>query len=148
MAPEGESDRWQAELFRGVGAVVVAGGHVEWGMQQVLLSIRTGCSFDGLENVWSMQWHDLAKAIRGEGKPHPRQPQISGVMASEARLNRLRNDVVHAYWALDGGLRGARHTPKGDRYIIVGGVEELSEMAEELFDFARRLGCLASELAS
>ncbi len=143
MAAKDEQEHWRAELFQAIGAVVVAGGHVEWRMQRLLLWLR-GQGPESLTTIRHLQWTGLANAIDREAVGSPKAAEIKEVLSVERQLNAVRNNVVHAYWWTDGGpgIRGNRHPKYGGGFIIVGTSEQLIDEANKLFAFANRLAGL------
>jgi hypothetical protein len=151
--PQYAPARVPAEIFAAVGAVAVAGGHVEFSLQRLLLRLRWvdrgGAEFDVQTHravVHSMMWKQLVDKINQHLKTHPR-PDVAALLerADQGRFGEKRNDVIHAYWWLDGGpgIR-ANRIPGRPRngvagWAIGGDTPDLFAIAEKLFTFARDL---------
>jgi hypothetical protein len=130
------------ELYYSVGAVVVAGGHVEWWLQRMLLGLR-GLGPAGYPTVQKLQWGDLVKQIREEVAAAGGPSEIVDLLdwAERERLQEMRHDVVHSYWWLTPGpgLRANRRPRTGSGWIIADDAEALFRLAADLFECARRL---------
>jgi len=129
-------------MFAGVGAVVVAGGHVEWELRRLLLWVR-GKGPHHLPEVTRHLWSTLVQKIRAEAGQSTNATDVLAVLdwADQADLMKLRNMVVHAYWWVTPGqgIRANRHEKGGSGYILSGTPADLTQIADKLFTFAQRL---------
>jgi hypothetical protein len=115
------------ELFRMVGAVTVAGGHVETAMKRLLL----------VDKSWT-QLHDDLRSFC------PDQPQnLADTLdwGEENRIKARRDNVVHAYWWIfDGcGVRRSRFRRKSEGAVMTGTMDDLRKDAELIFAYSERL---------
>jgi hypothetical protein len=137
------------ELFHAIGAIVVAGGQVEWRLQRLLLWIRDqGPSH--LNTVTCLTWTDLEKAIKLEAPSSSKATKIAALMqtATDQHLKTMRDNAVHAHWwTTEKGNQvvGNRHDHKGNGYIVAGKFEDLHQGANQLFQFAYQLAMLTPD---
>lgn len=134
-----------AQLFQGIGAIVVAGGHVEWAMQQLLLSLR-GEGLARMADAASLTWTDLERKIRvaALGTPLGHEVLAALDLGEEQNLKARRDNAVHSYWAVDEqpGIRANRFLRREGGRIIVGNATDLFAAANLLFEQAARLRAL------
>ncbi|MEU8870239.1 hypothetical protein AB0D24_03590 [Streptomyces javensis] len=146
---ETESDQiFRSRLYSAVGAITVAGGHVETAMKRLVLHLRGERSsrFSLVDKTWS----DLHKMLVVEsGKAGPVSAELAKTLKWGERneVKRRRDDVVHAYWwNFDGcGVTRSRFFRREDGTCIVSTFENLEEDALFLFEYARRLDDLLGE---
>jgi hypothetical protein len=103
-------------------------------MQRMWLEL-TGHGPNELPAAAKLNWSDLHKQIDSLATAQHRDDVLEAMKwAEDQRLKTVRDNVVHSYWWLDGGLgtRGARHTNRGESAIVVGTQEQLHEHAEGL----------------
>jgi hypothetical protein len=145
MAARRPREQCLAELFQAVGAVVVAGGHVEWYLQRLLLWLRGQGPAD-LPTVTRLTWTDLVQAIHVEAPRSAKADEIAALMqeANEPTLKVIRDNVVHAYWWTTGGpgIHGNRHQRDGKGSVIAGNMDVVRKGADDLFAFSERLAHL------
>ena len=134
-----------SQLFQGIGAIVVAGGHVEWVMQQLLLSLRRK-GLAGMADTAKLTWTDLEQQIRAAAPGTPRGHEVLEALdlGNEQKLKARRDNAVHSHWAVDGqpGIRGNRYPRREGGRIIVGNATDLFAAANLLFAHAARLRAL------
>jgi hypothetical protein len=140
---------FRARLNARIGAVTVAGGHVETAMKRLLLLLREESG--GFLQV-DMTWTDLHKALAAECETpdlDQRGTRLARVLAwdDDKQVKRRRDNVVHAYWwSFDGcGVVRSRFHRRQNGQTMIGSMEELEEDAELLFEYADRLDDLLGE---
>jgi len=140
---------FQARLNARIGAVTVAGGHVETAMKRLLLLLREE---SGGFSLVDMTWTDLHRALAAECDGpdlDPRRIRLARVLAwgEDKQVKRRRDNVVHAYWwSFDGcGVVRSRFHRRQDGQMMVGSMEDLEEDAGLLFEYADRLDDLLGE---
>ena len=146
----GPNDRDQAFrelLYPRIGAVTVAGGHVEAAMKRLLILLKKqGGKFSLVDKVWSDLHKMLATESRRQGE---RQEALRPILqwALDNRLKERRDNVVHSYWwDFDGvAVTRSRFFRREDGANIVSTLEELDEDVNLLSEYARRLDGLLGE---
>lgn len=140
-----DNDQEARSLCQAVGAVVVAGGHVEFRMQRLLAAIR-GHKYPDLGTTKELSWSQLAEALGKEAHESNHKEVLLSLMKREAGINTLRNNVVHAVWRLDMGPPTAmRMFRGGSAATLVGSMSDLRAEAQSIFGFADALEALAVE---
>jgi hypothetical protein len=147
---ESNADRmFQQRLYVRIGAVAVAGGHVETAMKRLLLLLKGEA---GQFSLVDKTWSELHKALSQEcsgSKLDSRRKRLKRVLAwgEDKQVKRRRDNVVHAYWwNVDGcGVRRSRFYRHEDGVTIISSLEDLTEDADLLFEYARRLDDLLGE---
>jgi len=146
--PASDDLAYRGQLYALIGGVVVAAGQVEAAMKRVLL-VATSDSRQvaDAEKPWSGLEKDLQKVV---DSGHAMADALSSHLAwaQEKQAKRRRDDVVHAYWCnfAGCGVRRARFYLDGRSATIVGGLEDLSVLVEDinvLATLARMLDDLA-----
>lgn len=137
------------ELFHAIGAIVVAGGQVEWRMQRLLLWIRDQGPSD-LSTVTRLTWTDLERAIELESPSSSKSAEIAALMqtAANQHLKVARDNAVHTHWWTNekgNQVVGSRHDRRGNGHIIAGRFEDLHNSANLLFNFAHQLALLTPD---
>jgi hypothetical protein len=138
-----------AQLFQAVGAVVVAGGHVEWRLKRLLLWLH-GKGPSDLHEVTSLNWTILVERTRLAAASAENAEVLALLhQAEDQNLKWIRDNAVHTHWWADGrpGVVGSRHPSKkgAGSFILVGTIEDLHASADKLFQFAARLAELAPD---
>ena len=139
--PNAEDEAFRVELYRRVGAVTVAGGHVETAMKRLLLLFMGDV---GGFSVVDKTWSDLHKAIEAECTgADERRISTAEVLSwgEEHKVKKRRDDVVHAYWWTFAGCgaRRSRFYRKTEGTTIGAQLEDLDEDASMLFEYAEML---------
>jgi hypothetical protein len=133
---------FRADLYRLIGAVVVAGGHVEAAMKRLLLVLRGdgGAGFSEVDETWTTLTKELSEYARLDGERTGRLATLLD-WGTKNRVKERRDNVVHAYWwHFDGiGARRSRFFRKDDGAIMVGSLADLAEDADALFSYAQQL---------
>jgi hypothetical protein len=136
-------------LYPKIGAITVAGGHVETAMKRLLL-LLTGAS--GKFSTVDKTWTDLHKALREESELQdgdPRRAKLKDALdwADEKEVKRRRDNIVHAYWWIfsGSGVRRSRFYRRQDGATMVSSLEDLDEDAGLLFDYAQLLDEILGE---
>lgn len=138
---------FRARLYSAVGAIAVAGGHVETAMKRLALHLKGESSrFSVVDKTWS----DLHKILTAEGN---RQTSLGVALkrdlkwAEENEIKRRRDDAIHAnWWNYDGcGVIRSRFYRKEDGVQLLSSFDELEKDARLLFEYAGRLDRLLGE---
>jgi hypothetical protein len=138
-----DNEQEARSLYQAVGAVVVAGGHVEFRMHRLLAAIR-GHKYPDLGITKKLGWSELATALRKEAHQSNHKLVLLTLMEREAGIKTLRNNVVHACWRLDmGGPTAMRTYQGGSIATLVGSMSDLRAAAQRIFGFADELEALA-----
>jgi hypothetical protein len=146
----------QIQLFHAIGAITVAGGHVEMAMRKVYLSL-TGENRDLASPEVSGHWANLEDLLEKlcDNTTDVRK-KLKDVLdwSAEKTLRDRRNDAIHAYWWLfktDGWFHNSRYYPTKKKQKQsqppVGFVvrpEAYHRLASMLFEFANRLEALVT----
>ncbi|EHB55133.1 hypothetical protein MycrhDRAFT_2327 [Mycolicibacterium rhodesiae JS60] len=145
--------RHRRRLFQAVGAVTVAGGHVEMALRKVLVSLTGGQNEDLAGKDVSLDWSKLHAKIEKHCKRDPSElAQRVDQLLKAARASTLRdtrNNIVHSYWwvmALDSDeVWSGRYYNRGQEPVcIVDTAENLYQTADKLFEFAAELEALVA----
>ncbi|GHF78803.1 MULTISPECIES: hypothetical protein [Streptomyces] len=140
-----ESDlAFRERLYSLIGAIVVAGGHVEAAMKRLILLLKGD---EGGFSVVDKTWTDLHKLLVTQSRRSiPQAAALAEVLkwGDDHELKRRRDDAVHAsWWNWDGvGVIRSRFFRKQDGASIVGSFEGLEEDARLLFEYAQKLDVL------
>lgn len=147
--------RHRRRLFQAVGAVTVAGGHVEMALRKVLVSLTGGQNEDlGGKDV-SLDWSKLHTKIEDHCKRDASElaQRVDQLLktAEASTLRDIRNNIVHSYWwvmALDSDeVWSGRYYNRGQEPVcIVDTAENLYQTADKLFEFAAELEALVAPL--
>jgi hypothetical protein len=140
--PTAEDEAFRQELFRRVGAITVAGGHIETAMKRlVLLLTETEGRFSLVDKTWT-DLHNALVAESAEGQDDRRTALREVLEWGETNRIKIRRDnVVHAYWWTHAGCgaRRSRFYRKTDGSTILAELSDLEEDAALLFEYAWRL---------
>lgn len=133
---------FRADLYRHIGAVVVAAGHVETTLKRLLLVLDAPqkAHFSTVDDNWTT----LHKKLRRHcDSTDERRIDLAAVLAwGEAQeLKRRRDNVVHAdWWDFDGcGVRRSRFVRNSNGATIHASLADLVEDARLLGEYAVRL---------
>ncbi|MGW0915929.1 hypothetical protein ACWD1Z_29875 [Streptomyces sp. NPDC002784] len=142
--PDEADIAFRERLYRLIGAIVVAGGHVEASMKRLILLLKGD---QGGFSVVDKTWTDLHKMLLTQSRRSiPQASALATVLAwgEEHELKRRRDDVVHAsWWHWDGvGVIRSRFFRKQDGTNIACTFEDLEDDAQLLFEYAHRLDSL------
>lgn len=136
-------------LFSKIGAITVAGGHVETALKRLLILLK---GEDGKFSSVDENCTELHKALSDECSGSSLDSRRSGLKdvlewGKQKEVKRRRDNVVHAYWWIfDGcGVVRSRFHRKQDGATMIGSFEDLDEDADILFAYARRLDRLVGE---
>ncbi|GAA1954745.1 hypothetical protein [Catenulispora subtropica] len=134
-------------LYPRIGAVTVAGGHVEAAMKRLLiLLMESSGRFSLVDKSWS-ELHTLL--VKESRKPGGRRKELAGILqwAVDNRLKERRDNVVHAYWWIfdDVEVTRSRFFRKEDGANMTGTFADLDEDANLLFEYAQKLDDLLGE---
>ncbi|MFD9327752.1 hypothetical protein [Streptomyces sp. NPDC060065] len=135
---------FRERLYSLIGAIVVAGGHVEAAMKRLVLFLKDE---EGGFSLVDKTWSDLHKMLAMQSRRSiPQAASLAEALAwGEANeLKRRRDDAVHAsWWNWDGvGVMRSRFFRRQDGANIVGTFEDLEEDARLLFEYAEKLDLL------
>jgi hypothetical protein len=141
--PTPPDEVFRARLYAGVGAIAVAGGHVEAALKRLLLFFKATDKY--FEDV-DISWTALERKLRAHAEADPTQPQrkrLGRVLdwGMQNEVKRRRDDAIHAYWwNYDGvGLHRSRFPQNRNGLELITTWTDLAEDAELLFQYARRL---------
>ncbi|WP_202279334.1 hypothetical protein [Streptomyces sp. M2CJ-2] len=132
---------FRERLYGLIGAIVVAGGHVEAAMKRLVLLLRDDQNgFSVVDKTWS----DLHKMLVAQSRRSiPRAAALAETLqwGDAHELKRRRDDAVHAsWWNWDGvGVVRSRFFRKQDGANLVCTLEDLEQDAALLFEYAGRL---------
>lgn len=132
---------FRSRLYEAIGAVTVAGGHVEAAMKRVILTAeKREEQFADVDLTWTDLSRRLERIVGDDGDFAAALGELLQ-WASTSEVKKRRDDVVHAYWwNLDGvGVTRSRFTRRGESYQLMSSLEQLEEDATHLFTLARRL---------
>ncbi len=142
-----EDMAFREELFRAVGSITVAGGHVEAAMKRLLLLITDAKTVFTLVDY---QWLDLEKKLRAQC--NDRDDQRRRLLrlldwADRHKLRERRHTVVHGAWWVyaDVGARVSRWPRKEADRIIIGDMDGLKQVGNRCWTYAGRLDDLLAE---
>ena len=147
----------QVRLFHAVGAVTVAGGHVEMAMKRVLVTLRGGRNSDLAGEDVPAEWSILEDKLKKASKPQetPLQKAVFELLSAVGigELREGRNDVVHGCWWLipmgaDGLVssryfRQKKNQPQAPAQMHPT-LQMLQQLAGDLFDLAHALDALVA----
>jgi hypothetical protein len=147
----------QVRLFHAVGAVTVAGGHVEMAMKRVLVTLRGGRNSDLAGEDVPAEWSILEDKLKKASKPQetPLQKAVFELLsgAGVGELREGRNDVVHGCWWLipmgtDGLVssryfRQKKNQPQAPAQMHPT-LQMLQQLAGDLFDLAHALDAMVA----
>jgi len=145
----------QVRLFNAVGAVTVAGGHVEMAMRKVFVSLRGGVNRDLAGEDIPAEWSRLHEALLKlcESSTNDIATKLKALLdeAEADSLRESRNDIIHGYWWLipmqdDVATVARYYHPKskqapGNAYPTY---EQLQEVSGRLFELASKLEALVT----
>lgn len=145
----------QVRLFNAVGAVTVAGGHVEMAMRKVFVSLRGGVNRDLAGEDIPAEWSRLHEALLKlcESNTNEIATKLKALLedAETKNLRESRNDIIHGYWWLipmqDDVLTLARYFhPKAKQSPANSHpkTEQMQKFAQRLFEFAAKLEALVT----
>lgn len=140
-----EDLQFRTELYARVGAIAVAGGHVETAMKRLLLVLTAPdeARFSTVDKTWTRLHADLRAQC--DGTDERRQRLADALDWAEAnRIKDRRDDVIHAYWWTFAGCgaRRSRFNRGGDGKTILAELADLDEDSRLLFEYADRLDLL------
>jgi len=142
-----EDLEFREELFRAVGSITVAGGHVEAAMKRLLLLLTDS------ETVFSLvdhQWLDLENKLRAQcDASDDRRLRLLRLLdwADAHRLREQRHTVVHgAWWVYAGvGVRVSRWPRRDSDRLILGDMSWLKQLGGRCWAYSYRLDELLGE---
>lgn len=143
----------QRRLFLAVGAVTVAGGHVEMALRKVLVALTGGENKDLASKDVPADWNVLHKKISKlcEIDASELAQRVAEYLnaAETAGLRDTRNNIVHSNWwltAFDSGeLWSGRYHRGGKQPMCISDTaENLYKIADKMFDFAASLESLVT----
>jgi len=133
---------FRRKLYGLIGAITVAGGHVEASMKRLLLLLK---GEQGGFSLVDKTWSDLFKMLLSESRRQggERRAELKAILewAEEKKLKDRRDNTIHASWwdfAGENVIR-SRFYRRKDGAQIVGTFAELEEDAALLSEFDRRL---------
>lgn len=136
---------FRAELYRAIGRVTVASGHVEAAMMRVIRVVDSdGSRFGSLTRD---NWTALGKRLEGIAtSDHPLACKLADHLerAAQDRLKQKRDDIVHGYWWhwAGVGVTMSRYLRDGTTRVITSqhpDVAGLDGIAASLFELAEDL---------
>jgi len=147
---ETNADRlFQQRLYARIGAITVAGGHVETAMKRLLLLLRGQSQFS---DVADKSWSQLHRCLQSErADADARRKRLRRVLewGEKNRVHERRDNAVHSYWWIyDGcGVMRSRFYLDHDQdgVSMIASLAELDDDAQVLFEYANRLDDLLGE---
>jgi len=140
--PNQDDIAFRGELYRRIGAIAVAGGHVETAMKRLLLVLTRpdAANFSTVDKTWSDLAADLRAQCDGTDERRKRLAELLD-WAEEHRVKGRRDDTIHAYWwtFADCGARRSRFNRRSDGKTILAELSDLDEDARLLFEYAEYL---------
>ena len=138
---------FREDLFRSVGSITVAGGHIEAAMKRLLLLLTD------TETVFSLvdhPWLELEKKLRVQcnGSDDRRRSLLRLLdWADGHKLREHRHTVVHGSWWIYAGVgaRVSRWPRKQQDAVIIEDMAWLIQISTRCWDYARRLGDLVGD---
>ncbi|MEU6245108.1 hypothetical protein [Streptomyces sp. NPDC047024] len=135
---------FRERLYRLVGAIVVAGGHVETAMKRLVQLLKDD---QGGFSLVDTTWSDLHKMLVAQSRRSiPQATALAEVLewGDTHKLKDRRDNAVHAYWwDWDGvGVIRSRFYRGTDGANLVCTFEDLEEDARLLFEYAQKLDLL------
>ena len=139
----------QIQLFHAIGAITVAGGHVEMAMRKVYLSL-TGENRDLASTEVAGHWANLEESLDTlcDGSTDVRK-KLREILdwSIKNKLRDRRNDAIHGYWwlfATDGWFHNSRFYPAKKKRAqpplgFVVKPPDYHQLASRLFEYANRL---------
>ncbi|MEU8502639.1 hypothetical protein AB0C86_38910 [Streptomyces lavendulae] len=139
--PDEGDAAFRDRLYRILGEIVVAGGHVESAMKRLVLLLK---GEQGGFSVVDKTWSDLHKMLLAQSRRSiPQAKELSEILSwgEQHDLKRRRDDVVHSsWWDWDGvGVQRSRFYRKMDGASLIGSFEDLKEDAKLLASYAEKL---------
>jgi hypothetical protein len=134
-------------LFTLVGAITVAGGHIESEMKRILIRAEEnrGANFVDVDETWSGLEKRLAAVAAGDG---PLAAEIGEALdwARRRRIKKIRDDAVHSTWELweIGSAKRSRFRRRKDGEMIHGQIETFMSHVPRMFEYVSRLAQIAN----
>lgn len=151
--PNAEDLSFRDDLFRMIGSITVAGGHVEAAMKRLLVLLlgRSDGDLSAVDYLWSELQQRLLRLCDDRDQ---RRRDLREVLewAEREHLQDLRNTAVHGSWWLFSGC-GARVSrwPRTKKdgpsisHVIPAELAQFEEVAEKCWELATRLDDLLAE---
>lgn len=143
--PNRDDFEFRSELYPLLGAILVAGGHVETAMKRLVLLLdqESEARFSLVDRTWT----DLHKTLRQHANGSEQRSVVLAAELDWAEKNRIkerRDNVVHAYWwpYAGCGVRRSRFHRRTDGSLILASLTDLKEDCRLLFEYAERLDAL------
>lgn len=136
----------RANLFTLVGAITVAGGHIESEMKRILIRAEEnrGATFVDVDETWTGLENRLAAVAAGDG---PFAAEIGEALAWSKRrgIKKVRDDAVHGSWWLwdVGSVQRSRFRRRTDGELTHGQIETFMSHVPKMFDYVSRLAKIA-----
>lgn len=133
---------YRQNLFSVVGAIVVAGGHIEAEMKRIVImgeGLR-GASFVDLD----LNWTDLElrlDSLVSAGGPLAAEIEQTLSWGRDHKIKKRRDDAVHSAWALYdvGSAQRARFARKSTGVVQIDSLEDATETVPDMWEYASRL---------
>jgi len=129
-------------LFSVVGAIVVAGGHIEAEMKRIVImgeGLRNA-SFVDLDLNWTQLELRLESIVSADG---PLAAEIEKALSwgRDHKIKKRRDDAVHSAWTLYdvGSAQRARFARKSTGVVQIASLGEAAEAVPYLWEYASRL---------
>jgi len=143
--PNPEDLEFRSELYRRIGAITVAAGHVEMAMKRLLLILTRPAKahFSTVDQTWTDLHRKLRRQCDGSDS---RRERLASVLdwGEQQDLKRRRDNAVHADWWDFAGcaVRRSRFVRGSNGATISASLKDLDEDAQLLFEYAERLDSL------
>ena len=140
-----EDREFRRALYGRIGAVVVASGHVEAAMKRLLLLLDEAP--EAQFSLVDLNWTKLHELLRGHASESTeRSQELCRILdwGEDNQVKQRRDNVVHAFWWNYAGLgaRRSRFYRRSDGATINATLDDLTEDADLLFEYAEKLDVL------
>lgn len=143
--PNAEDLQFRSELYRRIGAITAAAGHVEMAMKRTLLILMSPpkAQFSTVDETWTTLHRKLLHQCDGSDA---RRTKLAALLkwGEDQNLKRRRDNVIHAdWWDFAGcGVRRSRFVRGSNGATICASLTDLDEDASLLAEYADRLDSL------
>lgn len=132
----------RANLFTLVGAITVAGGHIEAEMKRIIFQAEedSGATFVDVDETWTGLEKRL-EAVAADGGPLAGEIVAALAWAKQRGIKAVRDDAVHSAWCLYdvGSVQRSRFRRRATGEIHAGSLHVYSSHVPKMFTYAARL---------
>lgn len=128
-----------------VGAIAVAGGHIEAEMKRIIILAEEdrGATFVDVDLTWTGLETRMQAIADGEG---PLSAEVAEHLtwAKAKRIKQTRDDAIHCAWTLYdiGCVQKARFKKRSEGYTESGTLEDYASHVPKMIEYAARLGAI------